>query len=79
MEKEKMKLYYDLWSDCWSMFRKWMMEFCNEDSFWQQCIRDADKFCDKYEAQGVGHFASILAQDILHELENKALKKGEKA
>ena len=66
MSKEEAKQYYTLWSDAWSLFRKWGSGLENSDSFFQKCGEEAKEFVAKHaEHEGL---ATNIMMDILMEL-----------
>ena len=70
MEQEKIKAYYQMWSEAWKLFRKWAINFTDTDDFWQNAIKEADEFCRQHSCK----LASIIVVDILDELQKQAVK-----
>lgn len=68
MEQEKIKAYYQMWSEAWKLFRKWSMELNDDDSFWKKAVEEADAFIKQYK----GQLASRIIADILWELQSQA-------
>lgn len=77
MEQEKIKAYYQMWSEAWKHFKRWAERFNDDESFWQNSVSEAEKFAEKYKCSGLERFAYHIAYDILEELENKSLKERE--
>ena len=68
MEQEKIKAYYQMWSEAWKLFRKWSMELKDDDSFWKKAVEEADAFIKQYK----GQLSSRIIADILWELQSQA-------
>ena len=75
MEQEKIKAYYQIWSEAWKLFRKWALDFQDDDSFWQRAVKEAGEFSAQYKDTEFARFANRIMIDILEELETKALGK----
>ena len=69
MEQEKIKAYYQMWSEAWKYFRKWLYDLRNDDEYWRTCIKDADDFCNQYKGSPQEKVAKSIIMDILEELE----------
>lgn len=65
MGQENIKAYYQLWNELWQLFRKWIAEYQDDDSFWQRVLRESDAFLSKHD----GEFAKTILLDIIEELE----------
>ncbi len=65
MGQENIKAYYQLWNELWQLFRKWIAEYQDDDSFWQRVLRESDAFLSKHD----GKFAKTILLDIIEELE----------
>ena len=74
MEQEKIKAYYQMWSEAWKYFRHWLLKYQDDESFWQNSVSEAEKFAENYKGQPMEKFAYRIAYDILEELETQALK-----
>ena len=75
MEQEKIKAYYQMWSEAWKQFRSWALEFQDDDSFWQKIIREGELFIARYKGTEMERFARRTIIDVLEELETIALTK----
>ena len=75
MEQEKIKAYYQMWSEAWQLLRLWLKDLENTDDFWQRVMREAESFGEKYEGTDLERFAYIVIIDIAHELEDAAAVK----
>lgn len=73
MTQEDIKAYYQMWSEAWKYFRKWVNNFQDDESFWQNAVSEAEKFAEQYKEQGLERFAYRIAYDILEELETEAI------
>lgn len=65
MGQENIKAYYQLWNELWQLFRKWIAEYQDDDSFWQRVLRESDAFLAEHD----GEFAKTILLDIIEELE----------
>ena len=75
MDQEKMKAYYQMWSEAWKQFRKWLVDYQDDDSFWQRLLREGEEFCNQYKGTDVEQFAKKVILDIIEELETVATGK----
>jgi len=77
MEQEKIKAYYQMWSEAWKYFRKWAIDFKDTDDFWKQLVYEAESFGAKYKGTDLEKFAYRIASDIAEEIERVALERHE--
>ena len=76
MEQEKIKAYYQMWSEAWAVFRRWLAEFQDDESFWQRVYRDAESYSEKYKQTDIKKFADRIIIGIAEELERVAKERG---
>lgn len=74
MDQEKIKAYYQMWSEAWKVFRKWAIDFQDDDSYWQRLVREGDAFITQYRGTAVETLAKKVVLDIIEELELTAIK-----
>ena len=69
MEQEKIKAYFQMWSEAWKQFKKWAEEFRDDDSFWEKAVKDSEAFAARYKGTDLELFARRTLITILEELE----------
>ena len=75
MDQEKMKAYYQMWSEAWKQFRKWLADYQDDDSFWQRLLREGEQFYSQYKGTAVEQLSKKIILDIIEELETVATGK----
>jgi len=76
MEQEKIKAYYQMWSEAWKQLHRWLAEFQDDESFWQKVYQDAELFSEKYKQTDIKKFADRIVIDMAEELERVAKERG---
>lgn len=66
MNTEDMKTYYEIWSEAWGLFRHWLSELENSDSFFEKANSQAIAYQKKHHKHE--RLAKVLMMDILEEL-----------
>ncbi len=74
MGQENIKAYYQLWNELWKLFRTWIKEYQDDDSFWQRVLRESDAFLAEHDNK----FAKKVLLDIVEELERQAIGENRK-
>ena len=75
MEQEKIKAYYQMWSEAWKYFKRWAERFNDDESFWQNSVAEAERFASNYTDEKMRRFAYRIAYDALEQLEYISLQK----
>lgn len=75
MEQEKIKAYYQMWSEAWKYFRHWLLKYQDDESFWQNSVAEAERFASNYTDEEMKRFAYRIAYDALEQLEYISLQK----
>ena len=67
MNQEKIKAYYQMWSEAWTMFRSWATDYKNCDSFWSRIIDDGEAFIKKHNGTQCARLAKQIVLEMIDE------------
>ena len=75
MEKkiEKGSEEWQFWQDFYK-FRQQFYEADNEDEWWENTIREANRFCKKYEKTDIAQFAKEMIVTHINDVDRRARK-----
>lgn len=65
MTDEELKKYYEVYTDCWKLFRKYSSPN-DSDQFWQQLIDESNLL---YEKHGKREFVKRIVIETIGEIE----------
>lgn len=65
MTDEELKKYYEVYTDCWKLFRKYSSPN-DSDQFWQQLIDESNLL---YEKHGKTEFVKRIVIETIGEIE----------
>lgn len=73
MNEEELKKYFNVYTDCWKLFKKFSDPVA-EDAFWEALIDEGDAVAEKY---GKSEFAKKMIVVTMEELDRISRKKGQ--
>lgn len=73
MNQEKIKAYFQMWSEAWKVFKKLSEKYQDDDSFWQYGVKEGEEFYLRYKGTDCGELAKQIMIDVLEEFQRVAL------
>lgn len=74
MKEEDLKEYFNIYTECWRMFRKYSAPV-DDDEFWDGLVKEGNRIVDSYTAK---EFAKKVVLSTIDEIERIHRKKGRK-
>lgn len=72
MKEEDLKEYFNIYTECWRMFRKYS-DPVDDDEFWDSLVKEGNRIVDSSTAK---EFAKKVVLSTIDEIERMHRKKG---
>ena len=69
MTQEKIKAYYQMWSEAWKLFRNLLENRSTNDNCWEYALKQSESLCSQYEKTECSQISKKIMMDILEEVQ----------